>query len=310
MPRSKTQTAARQLTDLSPEEFENLTYDLAIARGMVNVVWRTPGADGGRDIEAESVQRDISGAQTASKWYIECKKYVGSVDWPTIHPKLAYADAAGADYLLLCTSSKFSPQAITNVENWNLSRRRPAIRLWPGHELQSQLRLHGDLQLKYALQADSSNPGKSLFNLSLALSKSIGSYYSSVAAGGPVASRMLQAANALALLLQARMEEIETLGSPSRQPAQKAIDADVECSGDLSDFDGPALTALIAYLAALTRRRLRAQSTQAGICIVSGYQGFDELLTRYRDAVSAIAMWGDFEVTFDSKAVTVRRRYA
>jgi hypothetical protein len=35
---------------LTPTEFENLVFDLLISRGMVNVAWRTPGADGGRDI--------------------------------------------------------------------------------------------------------------------------------------------------------------------------------------------------------------------------------------------------------------------
>jgi hypothetical protein len=244
-------THSRHLIDLSPEEFENLVYDLAISRGMVNVVWRTPGADGGRDIEAESVQRDISGSQFVAKWYIECKKYSGSVDWPTIHPKLAYADAAGADYLLLCTSSKFTPQAISNVDQWNKKRRYPLIRLWPAHEVNNQLRLHGDLQLKYALSGDPSNPGRSFFALSLTLSKAIGSYYAAVTTGITPADRMLCAANAIALLLQTRLEEIETLGTPSWQ-TYNALDADVDVKGNLTAFDGPALSALVCYLAALT----------------------------------------------------------
>lgn len=61
----------RSISDLSPTEFENLIYDLMVAKGMVNVVWRTPGADGGRDIEADSIHRDISDALGFSKWYIE-----------------------------------------------------------------------------------------------------------------------------------------------------------------------------------------------------------------------------------------------
>ena len=83
----------RRLGSITPTEFENLLYDLVIQRGMVNVAWRTPGADGGRDIEAQSVQRDFSGTQTVQKWFIECKRYTGSVDWPTIYGKLAYGRA-------------------------------------------------------------------------------------------------------------------------------------------------------------------------------------------------------------------------
>jgi hypothetical protein len=46
-------TLLKSLHDLSPRQFENVVYDLVSAAGLRNAVWRTPGADGGRDIEGD-----------------------------------------------------------------------------------------------------------------------------------------------------------------------------------------------------------------------------------------------------------------
>src|SRR5258706_16433701 len=103
--RAKGTPRVRLLTELTPLEFENLIFDLMTSRGMSNVVWRTPGADGGRDIEGQTTELDLSGTAVSRKWYVECKRYATSVDWPTIYPKLSYADSHHADFLLLCTTS-------------------------------------------------------------------------------------------------------------------------------------------------------------------------------------------------------------
>jgi hypothetical protein len=67
------------LEALKPTAFENLSFDLVTAAGLQNAVWRTPGADGGRDIEATMPVMDISGEVTHQKWYIECKRYKHSL---------------------------------------------------------------------------------------------------------------------------------------------------------------------------------------------------------------------------------------
>src|SRR5687768_1892712 len=87
--------------DVSPSEFENLIYDLVSASGFKNIVWRTPGADGGRDIEATYFQHDAVGEQIEQRWYVECKRYQSSISWPIVYNKLAHADAQSADFLLL-----------------------------------------------------------------------------------------------------------------------------------------------------------------------------------------------------------------
>lgn len=307
MPRSK---STLELGDLSPTQFENLIYDLVIAKRMVNVLWRTPGADGGRDIEAQSVLVDASGTQTATKWYIECKKYSGSVDWPTIHPKLSYADAAGADYLLLCTTSKFTPQAVNCCEQWNRARRYPQLRLWAGHDIAAQLSQFPDLKSRYGLQSALSTPGKSLVSLSLAVSKAIGSYYSATVSPTNPAHRMLQAAFSMALLLQLRMEDIEHLGGIANRPLQSTSDLpiDVQVVGSPQAVDEPALAAFCGYLSALAKTRLNLTFTGPGSYTIDGYDKFSALLNRYRDAFSAIALWGDIEFTFSDSEVKVKQR--
>ena len=120
---------------MSPTSFENLVYDLASSAGLRNAVWRTPGSDEGRDIEGEITTIDFSGYYATTKWYLECKRYSTSVDWPTVWQKLAYADSHGADYLLIVTTAHLSPQCKTEISRWHADRRRPAIRVWDAANL-------------------------------------------------------------------------------------------------------------------------------------------------------------------------------
>ena len=301
---------ARKLTDLSPTEFENLVFDLLISRGMVNVVWRTPGPDGGRDIEAFTVQTDFSGAQSVSRWFIECKKYVGSLDWPTIYGKLAYADSMQAEYLLLCTTSKFTPAAISNVDLWNSSRRKLKIRLWPGQELEVQLKQHPDLRLKYGLSASLQTPGYSLVSLSLALSKSVASVYSELVFAEAKLSPMLQAAQAFSELLQRRMEDMNEGGRirPLLSTVEKQLLDGCSIQGVCKGIDEVGLRAFVAYLIALTREPVDIIAKREGECALVAKNDIFDLLHRYRDPFSAIALWSDFEFTFDKNTIYLKQR--
>lgn len=145
------------LKTISPEEFENLTFDLAQKLGMKNCVWRTPGRDGGRDIQGEYFVEDMSGFIQKQIWYIECKRYASSVSWPTIWEKISYAESNSADILLIATSSSLSPQAVDEVNKWNLQRNRLVIRFWDGSNITSKLQQFPDILIKYKL---SDNPSK------------------------------------------------------------------------------------------------------------------------------------------------------
>jgi Restriction endonuclease len=71
------------LKRLQPEQFENLTYDILLLSGVQNLRWRTPGTDGGRDLEGDLTTVDFSGETVKQRWYIECKRYAQSINWPT-----------------------------------------------------------------------------------------------------------------------------------------------------------------------------------------------------------------------------------
>jgi Restriction endonuclease len=93
-----------EFTDLSPHQFENLTVDLLQVAGLKRLVWRTLGPDGGRDIEGFYTSIDFSNYYYTKRWYIECKRYSSSIDWPTVWNKIAYADARKANFLLFVTN--------------------------------------------------------------------------------------------------------------------------------------------------------------------------------------------------------------
>jgi len=300
----------RRLGTITPTEFENLIYDLAVQRGMVNVAWRTPGADGGRDIEAQTVQKDFSGTQTIQKWFIECKRYTGSVDWPTIYGKLAYADSLGADYLLMCTASKFTPTAITHMDQWNLGRRGVTIRLWPGHEIESQLKQHPDLSLKYGLSSAPTTPGRSIVSLALALSKSVASHGAETVFKDLPSDAMLQAAQAIADLLVKRMEDLSIAGHIRLRFVQVASDALEGCQfkGDFSHIDEFGIRAFAAYLYALTRTPLQLSSTGNQNCEIERTTTIDGLLDRYRDTFSSIAVWSNAEINHSHNKIYWKQR--
>jgi len=103
---------------------------------MSNAKWRTPGSDGGRDVEGEVVETDFSGHLKAERPYIECKRYSSAIDWPTAHNKLSYALNQGADCLLIVTTSNLSTQCRDQVGLWNRNQRRPLVRDWSAAELE------------------------------------------------------------------------------------------------------------------------------------------------------------------------------
>jgi hypothetical protein len=138
------------LKRLHPEQFENLTYDILLLSGVQNLRWRTPSADGGRDLEGEVNSADFSGETVRQRWYIECKRYAKSVDWPTIYQKLTVAINHRADYLLLVTTANVSVPCRDEIQRHN-EQRGVQIRIWPFYYLEQLLTVHGQVAVKYGL---------------------------------------------------------------------------------------------------------------------------------------------------------------
>lgn len=305
---STSSTRTSTLNCLTPTEFENLIFDLLVAKGLKNVTWRTPGADGGRDIEAELIEADFSGTHTSERWFIECKKYRGSVDWPTIYAKVAYADSQHADYLLMCSPSKYTPAAITQATNWNSGRRALKIRLWAGHELEQQLNAYPDIQRKYGLISALRSPGRTIVSLALALSKSVASHHSSLVFDGLQPDRMLLASQSLADLLLQRMADLDYVGY--LQPVFKEAPADERWSfiGKPFKADFFALQAFLGYLFALTNVILEINGTGDYDCTITGNTKISGVLERYSEVFNAIALWGDFEYEDSGAVIEIKQR--
>lgn len=141
----------RKLNDLEDKELENLAYDLLIQKGLRNLRWRTPGADGGRDLEGENYYSDFSGELVTETWYVECKRYASSLSWSKVYEKIAYADNRSVDYLLIFTNSNPSPNCENEINAWNRSNRTPTIRFWRGYEIEKNLLQFPSVSIKYGL---------------------------------------------------------------------------------------------------------------------------------------------------------------
>jgi hypothetical protein len=213
------------LHELEPDEFENLTLDLLSHLGLKNAVWRTPGRDGGRDIQGDIFTDDFSGHTSRQSWYVECKRYAGTVSWPVVWEKIAYAESNSADVLLMATTSTLSPQAIDEVNRWNEKRKTPSIRIWGGHDLRQRLALFPDILVKYEL---SPQPIRDAAISLLALSKILLKYSNAIEAHiefGSPPDKHIVAIQALSELMSTRIEEIEQHGRLQTVPFRSAIDA-------------------------------------------------------------------------------------
>lgn len=146
-------TLLKKLKAVSPTVFENVIYDLLGKLGLQNCTWRTPGSDAGRDIEGSYSFVDISEYRQQQKWYVECKKYKGAVNWPTIWEKLSYAEAQGADVLLIASTATPSTQAVDQIEKWNRKRKGVILRFWAIHKLVTLLLSYPEILRRHQLIA-------------------------------------------------------------------------------------------------------------------------------------------------------------
>lgn len=203
--------AVRNFSDLAPSEFENFSFDILNAAGVRNLTWRTPGADGGRDIEGSIFVTDFSGSSVEQTWYFECKRYSTSLDWPLVHAKVAYADNNGADYLLIITNSCPSPACETQISLWNKARRHPAIRVWRGYELDGIADKYSIIAAKYGLRNTPPPKIREFLDLASEITKIVQSSYSAVMTDGSVAST-IECAAALSELFSLRCEDLASYG--------------------------------------------------------------------------------------------------
>ncbi|HTU10154.1 MAG TPA: restriction endonuclease [Allosphingosinicella sp.] len=259
------------MSDLSPTEFENLTYDLLQLMGINSLVWRTPGSDGGRDIEGVHRSVDFSGGVALERWYVECKRYGTSVDWPTLWKKLAYADAANADFLLLVTTSNPSPQAETEITKWNTQRGVVKLRVWRGYDLDRILGAHPSLTAKYGLRDSSQIVGPEFLPLAVAIMKISQANYVADAFETDFEPG-LEAAAALSELVTFRLENLRQYGwFIAGTPCTAAPDYQwLDWTGPVGSWDDTGLRAVLTYFRyAVGGGSIRATTSDDGVELVS-----------------------------------------
>jgi tetratricopeptide (TPR) repeat protein len=106
---------------LSPDDFEELCYDLLGLWGFTNRDWFHGPGDRGRDIRAEKIEVYLPGQTWVQKWVVQCKRYTaralavddlaGTKAWADANPEL--------DFLCIMTPDHLSPSAKDWVDRIN-----------------------------------------------------------------------------------------------------------------------------------------------------------------------------------------------
>jgi hypothetical protein len=296
-----THISQERLLALSPTAFENLVFDLAKAGPLRNVSWRTPGSDGGRDLEGETVDRDITGHVNISRWLIECKRYTNSVDWPTVWNKIAYADSGEADFILIVATSFFTPKCIDEVNAWNKRKRRPTIRLWPLNELEFQLWLHQDVARKYGLIDNNAASAVTLAKLALQVARMTQAASAAIDVGTSH-ERPLFTSSCLAELLYARSDDLDRYHSFRTSPFldHERLPNFVQAGPEVrfEHFDRLGLRATLACIYLVTRKNLVLYSSEdAGSLTVSHCDGEVDSIVLKTELIETVSFWAGFELS-------------
>jgi hypothetical protein len=288
-----------KLNQLDPIKFENLVYDLVQSIGLDNITWRTPGADGGRDIQGEISYRDMSGSVARQKWYIECKRHAASISWPTVWKKAAFAENQSADFLLIATTSTLSPDCESEVAQWNASRKTPQIRSWNGYEFAQLLQRFPVVAVKYGLAKTPFEKDRAFVQLALEASKLTQAAYSASELGHPDPAA-LEAAAALSELVTTRMNDVARFNSihvtrydsiADRYPWQTDP---LDCPG----IDAIGLRATLAVSRFVLRAKSVATQFERNVLTLhpNDASRFDNEAAR--KLLRLIGLWSEFEVNF------------
>lgn len=282
---------------MSPTDFENLVYDCLSAVGMKNLVWRTPGADGGRDIEGIEYIKDLSGQDTARKWFIECKRYSSSIDWPTVWKKIAYADGHGADFLMVATNSNPSPSCENEITRWNDSRRYPKVRFWRGYDLPRLIRSHQSIASAYGLVDNPALLQASALPLTLLISSINQAMYVSHLFGADITIG-LEASACLSELLSHRLSDLERHGRFVSGPrVSSALTFGwLRSAGEMDSFEEVGLRAMLTTLRHLTQAPSMEVHSTAGSAEVHLNSPRFELTEKATEHLRLLSVWAQIEL--------------
>jgi len=150
------------LDHLSPDEFEELCYDLLCDLGFKNINWRkgtgraSSPADSGRDIEAERERVDeVDQSVSIERWFIECKHYKRGIPAKDLQNALAWATSERPDVLLIVASNFLSNSAKDHLRSYK-TKNAPSfrIRTWERPTLEKLVASRSLLRRKYEISGE------------------------------------------------------------------------------------------------------------------------------------------------------------
>lgn len=133
---------------LTPDQFEELCFEIILRHGFSSVIWRQGGADNGRDIEAIFTSSNGIIGTFTEKYFFECKKYEKGVPPAEIFSKIAWADAEKPQHLVFFISSYLS----NNAREWIDKIKRDKyykVHIIEGKEFAGLVAQHDDIVSKY-----------------------------------------------------------------------------------------------------------------------------------------------------------------
>lgn len=122
------------LNHLSDTQFEEFCYDLLSELGFTNINRRkgtglsTSPSDRGRDIEYQTITKEVDGKTHIERWFVECKHYQQGVSPDKIQGALAWAMVERPACLLIIVSNFLSNPTKDFLESY-INHNKPSFRI-------------------------------------------------------------------------------------------------------------------------------------------------------------------------------------
>jgi hypothetical protein len=229
------------------------------------------------------------------KWYIECKRHAKSLGWPTVWEKIAFSDAAVADFLLIFTNSNPSPQCETEIQRWNTSKRYPKIRIWRGYDLRRILQQYPAVATKYRLFVHPEEEPAGFLPLVLACTKIIQAAYVAYEFGTD-GKPSLEAAAAVCELLASKMSDRAVYGRLVHAPTDKIGGSYypwMTIPGDIGKLNDTSLRAVATVLKYVTGSASVSVRVDGFDCHIEGIDNKLHLMPSACRLLGEIAVWAN-----------------
>ena len=111
------------LLELSYQEFQDICYDILQKNTFQNIKPRGKGGDGGRDIEAEFIQK-IGKETITQRFWFQCKQYGNTpLNYKSFSTEVVKAQNENIDRYVVMSNKDMTSDTKTEIEKWNKSNK-------------------------------------------------------------------------------------------------------------------------------------------------------------------------------------------